>query len=64
MGTVIHAGFESEDFTVERDMTFGELIGIIVEHVDDFEEAMATAEILNPIWGAGSIREPVGESGL
>ncbi len=54
MDTIIHAGFESEDFTVERDMTVSELIDIIVEHVDLFQEAMAAAEILDPIWTSGS----------
>ncbi|QCL72701.1 MULTISPECIES: hypothetical protein [Agrobacterium] len=54
MDTIIHAGFESEDFTVKRDMTVSELIDIIVRHVDSFEEAMAAAEILNPLWTAGS----------
>jgi len=54
LDTIIHAGFESEDFTVERDMTVSELIDIIVEYVDSFEEATAAAEILNPIWTSGS----------
>lgn len=54
MDTIIHAGFESEDFTVERDMTVSELIDIIVKHVDSFQEAMKAAEILNPLWTAGS----------
>ncbi|WP_320202382.1 hypothetical protein [Agrobacterium rosae] len=54
METIIHAGFESEEFTVKRDMTVSELIDIIVEHVDSFEEAMAAADIFNPVWNAGS----------
>jgi len=54
MDTIIHAGFESEDFTVERDMTVSELIDIIVKHVESFEEAMAAADILNPLWTASS----------
>ncbi|MGN7829625.1 hypothetical protein ACTJJ8_23100 [Agrobacterium radiobacter] len=54
METIIHAGFESEDFTVKRNMTVSELIDIIVRHVDSFEEAMAAAEILNPLWTSGS----------
>ncbi|MFS8121359.1 hypothetical protein QD336_02955 [Rhizobium sp. BR 250] len=54
MDAIIHAGFESEELTVERDMTVSELIDIIVEHVDSFQEAMAAAEILNPIWNSGS----------
>ncbi|NTA10797.1 hypothetical protein [Agrobacterium tumefaciens] len=31
MDTIIHAGFESEDFAVERDMTVGELVDIVVK---------------------------------
>ncbi len=54
MYTIIHAGFESEKFTVKRDMTVSELIDIIVEHVDSFREAMEAADILNPIWTSGS----------
>ncbi len=54
MDTIIHAGFESEDFTVERDMTVSELIDIIVKHVDSFQEAMAAAGILDPLWTAAS----------
>ncbi|UXT89758.1 hypothetical protein [Agrobacterium pusense] len=54
MDTIIHAGFESEDFTVERDMTVSELIDIIVKHVDSFQEAMAAADILDPLWTAAS----------
>ena len=54
MDTIIHAGFESEEFTVKRDMTVSELIDIIVEHVDSFQEAMKAAEMLGSIWTAGS----------
>ncbi|UXT56966.1 hypothetical protein FY134_04590 [Agrobacterium fabrum] len=54
MDTIIHAEFESEDFTIKRDMTVSELIDIIVKHVDSYEEAMAAADILNPLWTAGS----------
>lgn len=54
MDTTIHAGFESESYTVKRDMTVYELIGIICEHVDSFQVAMAAAEIFNPIWTSGS----------
>lgn len=54
MYTIIHAGFESEKFTVKRDMTVSELIDIICEHVDSFQEAMAAAEIFNSIWTSGS----------
>jgi|GEM_PF-3383735 len=54
MDTIIHAGFESEDFTVERDMTVSELIDIIVKHVDSFHEAMAAADIFDPLWTAAS----------
>lgn len=54
MDTIIHAGFESEDFTVERDMTVSELIDIIVKHVDSFQEAMVAADILDPLWTAAS----------
>ncbi|HAU78120.1 MAG TPA: hypothetical protein DCW88_22170 [Agrobacterium sp.] len=54
MDTIIHAGFESEDFTVVRDMTVSELIDIIVKHVDSFQEAMAAADILDPLWTAAS----------
>lgn len=54
MTTNIYAGFESEDFSVERDMTVSELFDTIVEHVDTFREAMAVADILDSIWTAGS----------
>ncbi len=54
MDTIIHAGFESESFTVKRDMTVSDLIDIVVEHVDSFQEAMAAAKIFNPIWTSGS----------
>ncbi len=54
MDTIIHAGFESENFTIVRDMTVGELIDIIVKHVDSFQEAMAAAGILDPLWTAAS----------
>ncbi|WCK12323.1 hypothetical protein G6L41_008575 [Agrobacterium tumefaciens] len=54
MDTIIHAGFESENFTVVRDMTVSELIDIIVKHVDSFQEAMAAADILDPLWTAAS----------
>lgn len=54
MDTIIHAGFESEDFTIVSDMTVGELIDIIVKRVDSFQEAMAAADILDPLWTAGS----------
>lgn len=54
MDTIIHAGFESEDFTVERDMTVSELIDIIVKHVNSFHEAMAVADMLDAIWNCGS----------
>ncbi|SDB14837.1 hypothetical protein SAMN03159422_00249 [Agrobacterium fabrum] len=35
-------------------MTVSELIDIIVTHVDSFQEAMAAADILDPLWTAGS----------
>ncbi len=54
MDTIIHAGFESENFTIVRDMTVSELIDIIVKHVDSFQEAMAAAGILDPLWTAAS----------
>lgn len=54
MDTIIHAGFESENFTVKRDMTVSELIDIVVEHVDSFQEATKVASIFNPIWTSGS----------
>lgn len=54
MDTIIHAGFESEEFTVKRDMNVSELIDIIVEHVDSLQEAMAAADMLGTIWDSGS----------
>ncbi len=54
METIIHAGFESENFTIVRNMTVSELIDIIIKHVDSFQEAMAAADILDPLWTAAS----------
>lgn len=53
MDEIIHVGFESGSRKFDRDMMVDELIGLIVEHAIDFEEAIKATEMIHSLWTAG-----------
>lgn len=53
MDEVISVGFKSPTLSFTRDMTVGELISVIAEHVHSFEEASNAANMLAQVWSSG-----------
>lgn len=54
MNDTIHVGFESDGLSFVSDMTVNELVTIITETVDSFEEVLRATDLLGGVWTSGA----------